>query len=457
MAFWNRGKAKLAAEPVEKALTPANSGWRTIFESFTGAWQRNAELKRGEKLTYPTLYACLFRISSDIGKLPFLLKHLDGGIWRAVESPAYSPVLRKPNHYQTAAQFREHWMLMKLVHGNAYILKRRDNRGVVTALYVLDSSRVLPMVSDAGHVFYQLYTDALNTLPADYPAEHLVVPASEIIHDRCQTLFHPLIGIPPVAAASWPAAKNFKVLRTADQFFANGAQVSGILTAPENLKDEQAKRLAEEWKRFSREDAGKIAVIGADMKFVPFAMKGVDAQVVEHLRYSDEQICQPFGVPPFKIGIGTLPTGMGVDGVNQLYYGDALQSHMEMMEGLLWAGLGMKPEYKVDLDLGPLLRMDVGKQAEVETKLVREKVKTPDESRSVFNLPPTPGGDTLWGQHQDYPLGVLASRSDVGDPAPEAPQLSDDDKAVVNEAKAFVMTQRAIQSARAATRKANAL
>ena len=59
--------------------------------------------------------------------------------------------------------------------------------------------------------------------------------------------------------------------------------------------------------------------------------------------------------------------------------------------------------------------MDQGKQAEVESKLVSAKIKKPDEARRVFDLAPTAGGDTLWGQHQDYPLGVLVERGRLAD------------------------------------------
>jgi phage portal protein BeeE len=147
------------------------------------------------------------------------------------------------------------------------------------------------------------------------------------------------------------------------------------------------------------------------MKFTSFAMKGADSQLVEQMRYSDEQICQPFGIPPFKIGIGSLPANMDVDSINLLYYDGALSTHIEAMENLLDEGLAIPNSLGIWMDTEPLLRMDVGKQAEVETKLVAGKIKTPDEGRSRFNLAPTGGGSTLWGQNQDYPLGMLADRA----------------------------------------------
>lgn len=410
------------------AVSDQHGGWRRILEPFAGAWQMNVEEKHGTVLCYPTLYACLNRISQDLGKLPFVLKALQAdGTEKVIENPAYSPVLKKPNHFQTAQQFREAWALSRLIHGNAYILKGRDERNVVTALYVLDPCRVMPLVADSGDVYYQInyanQTDVtppglLNRVALVEDGKQLVIPAREIIHDRINCFHHPLIGVPPVCAAHWPAVKNLRILKSASEFFGNHAQPGGILTAPAGLSEDDAKALKEYWNtNYTGQNAGKVAVIGADMKFTSFAMNGADSQLVEQMRYSDEQICQPFGIPPFKIGIGSIPAGLGVDAINLLYMDDALSGPIEAMENLLDEGLNIPAKLGIWMDTNPLLRMDLGKQAEVETKLVGGKIKTPDEARQRFNLAPTGGGDTLWGQHQDYPLGVLSERNDLN-PAP---------------------------------------
>jgi HK97 family phage portal protein len=406
--------ALVRASTQQKALSavPVNRNWwQVISEPFAGAWQRNIEETRGDLLCYPTLYACIDSIASDIGKLPFQLMREDSnGIWQPTQNAAYSPVLRKPNGYQTAQQFRESWLLSKLTQGNTYALKRRDERGVVVALYVLDPNRVQPMVSDRGKVYYQVQTDSLSTLPPDYPAENLIVPASEIIHDRCITLHHWLIGVPPLCAAHWPAVKNLKILKNATTFFSNGANPGGILTAPAGMSEPDAQAVKEYWNReFQGENSGKVAVIGADMKFTAFAFKSSDSQLVEQLRYSDEQICQPFGVPPFIVGIGTIPAGMKVDDMMGLYYQRALQKHIEAMENLLDEGLAITKNSDGDrlgteLDLEPLLRMDPQRRAEVWGKLRNDAVATPNEARRAFNLKPLPGGDTVYMQQQDFPL-----------------------------------------------------
>jgi HK97 family phage portal protein len=445
------------AEKALHAVSDWRDGWRRIHEPYAGAWQQNVEEKQGTVLCYPTLYACLNRISQDIGKLPFLLKELQSnGTEMVVDNPAYSPVLKKPNHYQTAQQFREAWALSRMIHGNTYVLKGRDDRNVVTRLYVLDPCRVLPLVSDSGDVYYQInYTTSENLLPANYPAEQLIVPAREIIHDRLNCFHHQLIGVPPVCAAHWPAVKNLKILKSATEFFNNHAQPGGILTAPAGMSEADAQAVQAYWaSAYSGDNAGKVAVIGADMKFTAFAMKSADSQLVEQMRYSDEQICQPFGIPPFKIGIGSIPAGLGVDAINLLYYDDALSGPIESMENLLDEGLNISGKLGIWMDLEPLLRMDVGKQAEVETALVGGKIKTPDEARRRFNLAPTGGGGTLWGQHQDYPLGTLAERNDLSPvapaPEPEADPALDEATEEVRRLTAELWQRKALDATREA-------
>lgn len=433
----------------EKALHSIPTGgrswwggaWGRIQEPFTGAWQQNAELEcNSDILCYPTVYACITRRAEDIGKLPFLLKQEQrNGVWATVQNPAYSPVLRKPNPYQTANQFREAWSISKDIQGNTYVLKRRDNRNVVIELYVLDPNRVMPMVSDTGAVFYQLYGDPLVTLPNGYPAENLIVPASEIIHDRGPTFHHPLIGVPPLCAAYWPAVKNLRILKSAATFFANNAKPGGILSAPAGMSEADAQAVATFWQtNYAGVNAGKVAVIGADMKFTDLGgASSADSQLVEQMQYSDRQICQAFHIPPYIVGVGEIPAGMKVDDVMNTYYSLALQAPIEHMEVLLDEGLAISYPLGIELDLAPLLRMDTQKRSDVWGKLTNDGIATPNEARIEFNLPPLEGGDTVYMQQQDFPLDQVRLNKIAPEPAPvvevieEPPTEEEQERAII--------------------------
>lgn len=413
-----RGMLTRSAPIMTPVASSGAGGWRRILEPFAGAWQRGIEEKQSNILCYSSVYACLARVSTDIGKLPFQLKQIDGnGLWRETTNPAYSPVLRRPNHFQTPAQFREAWILSKLIHGNTYILKERDDRGVVVRLYVLDPCNVIPLVTESGDVYYRISHGSNALAGMHFSKKQVTIPASEVIHDREPAMEHPLIGIPPLYAAHWPAVKNLKIIKDATTFFANGAQPGGILSAPAGLDEDDAKAIKDYWDtNFTGTNRGRVGVIGADMKFTPFAFNSVDSQMVEQLRYSDEQIAHAFGIPPYKVGIGQIPAGLKVDDISNMYYADALQARIEAMEDCLDQGLGLGANIGIELNLEPLLRMDAQKLADVEGALVKNGIKAPNEARRRFGLAPLEGGDSVYLQQQNYSLEALAKRDASTDP-----------------------------------------
>jgi HK97 family phage portal protein len=163
-------------------------------------------------------------LRSDIGKLRLrLVRQDDNGIWQETESPAFSPVLRRPNRYQNRIQFISQWVTSKLVHGNTYLLKQRDQRGVVAALYILHPNLVTPLVAPDGSIYYELRRDNLSGLQD----ERLMVPAKEVIHDVNFAPYHPLCGISPIQACGLAATQGLEIQRSSTRFFERGAKPAG--------------------------------------------------------------------------------------------------------------------------------------------------------------------------------------------------------------------------------------
>jgi phage portal protein BeeE len=119
-----------------KALAPVDNrgGWWPIVREFMpGAWQANVTVTAEDALQYWAVFRCVSIIAGDIAKMRLkLVEQGVDGIWREIASPAFSPVLRKPNPMQTRIQFIQNWLESKLIRGNAYVLKVRDARAVVT-------------------------------------------------------------------------------------------------------------------------------------------------------------------------------------------------------------------------------------------------------------------------------------------------------------------------------------
>lgn len=405
------------ASPVP--ISSRGGWWPIVKEPFAGAWQRSIEWSTESVLAYHAIYACVTLISSDIGKLRAKLVVQDeDGIWTETESPAFSPVLRRPNRYQNHIQFKEWWITSKLLTGNAYALKQRDSRGVVVALYLLDPTRVQVLVAPDGSVFYSLSQDDLNGLPR----ERTGVPASEIIHDRMNCLFHPLVGVSPIYASGMAATMGLKIQNNSTHFFGKGSNPSGILTGPEEVDEDDAKRLSDTWNHnFTGDNSGRVAVLGGGLTFTPLRMTSVDSQTVQQLKWSAETCCTTFHVPAFKVGVGAMPTYQNAEILNQIYYSDCLQSHIESMELALDEGLGLiEPKdgkrYGVELDLDALLRMDTATQYKTIGDGIGAGLISPNEGRKKIDLPPVEGGDTPYLQQQNYSLLALNKRDQKPDP-----------------------------------------
>ena len=420
----------------EKSLSPVaprRGGW-TILESFAGAWQRNVEVKYDSVLSNHADFACRTLIASDISKLrPKLVKHIGNDVWEETTNPAYSPVLRKPNHFQNRIQFFEAWVLSKLQKGNTYVLKQRDGRGVVKRLYVLDPDLVTPLVASNGEVFYQLNTDSLSGLP-----EQIIVPAREIIHDRFNCFFHPLVGLSPIFAGGLAAMQGLAIQDSSTIFFQNGAQPGGVLSSELELDDKDAEELKAYFnEQFGGKNRGKIAVVGGGLSYHPIMAKAVDSQLIDQLKWSAEVVCSVYHVPPYKIGLGSIPTHTNVQALNIEYYSSCLQSLIEAIELCLDEGLGMDGvTIGTEFDTDALLRMDTATQYEVVAKA--KGIKTLNEQRRMIGVGTVDGGSTIYMQQQDHSLAAIAARdqqliSDANNPPapPPEPEIEEEDKGLL--------------------------
>ena len=409
-----------------KALSPVHSGagrgwWPLIREPFAGAWQRNMETSVETLASHFAVYSCVKLISQDIGKLRFVLKKQNGstGIWTEVKVPNIHRVLMRPNNYQNHIQFKEQWITSKLMHGNAYILKQRDQSGYVIALRVLDPTRVVPLVADNGDVFYQLKSDNLAGLfGKDFT--QVTVPASEIVHDRMTSMYHPLVGISPLAACGLSAAQGLDIQQQSRLFFSNASMPGGILSSPHNLSVEKAQELSTFFNdNFTGANAGAIAVLGDGLKFEPMVVSASDSQLIEQLKWTAENVCACFNVPSYKV-IGQAPSIGNVEAMELSYYTQCLQSLMESMEFLMDEALEFKTDvddpFGVELDLSQLLRMDTKTRFETLNSAVGGGWLAPNEARAKEDYEPVKGGEKPVMQQQNYSLEDLARRSDRQDP-----------------------------------------
>ncbi len=402
---------------------------RYIREPYTGAWQQNRELKSEDILLQSTVYSCINIPSSDLAKLqPRIMRQHEAGHWKEEWNSKYTPLLKKPNHFQNYIQFKEMYFNSKLAYGNTYVLIERDMFGNERALYILDPKKVRPIVTPGGDIYYQLIVedvDEINRMgeghkflevDIDLPnfERSIIVPASEIIHDRWNCFRHPLIGQSPLQVAILSASHALRIQHHSNKFFENSAMMSGILTAPGHIEDDTAQRAKEYFeKEFTGKGAGKIAVLGDGLEYKTMTMTSADAQLLEQLKFTAEQICGIFHIPPHMV-LGTAPNYRTISVAYQDYYQRCLQIHIESFEECFDNAFGLNEKNKnnlcVDLNIATLLRMDTKTRYDTHNIAIKGSFKTINEVRLEEGLEPVEGGDKIWMQQQNYTMTALIER-----------------------------------------------
>lgn len=406
-----------------KALrsTVGSFGWRfggvggVVKDWFGGSWQQNQEIKMHAAECYHAVFACMTLIAGDISKLPILVqKNVGNGVWETEEDGQLLDLIRKPNEYQNRNQFIENWMLSKLFHGNTFVLKVRDEQGKVVQWKILDPQYVQVLVSDGGSVYYQLATDQL----AGVSNENVTVPASEVIHDRFNCLYHPLVGISPLYAAALAANQGLAMQKNSFKLFSKGGQAPGIITAPSQIGKDEAARLKAHWEANygDSDNIGKVAVLGSGLEFKPASLTSVESQMIEQMKWTAEVVCGTFHVPPYMIGVGSLPNASNIQGLILQYYSQCLQVLIESLETCLDEGAEVDPDEGFEVDIEALLRMDGTAMANYLTSLQKGSIITINEARKKLGLKPIEGGNSIYMQQQNYSLEALVKRDATDDP-----------------------------------------
>lgn len=406
-----------------KMLTVVSSGggWFSLIrEPFGGAWQSDVHIDGDrEVLSFSAVFACVTSIANDISKMGVKKMVYDEELRVSLEDVAGRPaVFRRPNRYQHWRNFMEQWLISKLLHGNVYVLlvPGRAGRGV-ESMHVLDPKRVTVLVTESGDVYYKLARDDLSGLK-----EEVTLPARFILHDRMNCLWHPLVGVSSIYACGLSATMGRQIQKNSTKFFKNMSRPSGALTAPGVINDETAERMKRDWEaNFGGDNIGRLAVLGDGLKYEPMTIPAQDAQLIEQLKWTVEDVARSFHFPMYKLG-GAVPSGTSISALNQGYYSDCLQPLIEDAELCLDFAFGLKEDECFEFDLDALLRMDAATRFEAKGRGVKDGWVAPNEVRRGENLPPVLGGETPYLQQQNFSLAALAKRDALDNPFSSTPR-----------------------------------
>lgn len=417
MPFWSNwfGGARPPAPSPRAAIQDSGGGLViTSADELDAALRTGAVSSSGRVVTpdsamrVAAVYACVRIISGAVATLPLHVKRRVDARTRedASDAPVWQLLRRRPNRWQTPAQFRRMLQAHLLLRGNAYAMLVRS-RGSVQALIPLHPDRVEVAQGD------DLTLSFLYSRP---DGRRLRLGQDEVMHLVGLTL-DGVRGVSPIAYARETIGLALAMEDHGATTFRNGARVSGVLKHPQRLGPEAVANLKAGLEAFRAggDQEGKNLILEEGMDYARIAMTAEDAQWIESRKFSRSDIAMFFGVPPHMIGDTEKSTswGTGIEQQSIGFVAYTLEDHLTMWEETIDRDLiGADDLLYARFNRAALVKGDIKARWEAYVKGLQWGVWSPNEIRALEDQNPRDGGDVYYPP----PNMTAATEAAGGDP-----------------------------------------
>lgn len=340
-------------------------------------------------LRLAAVWACVRLISETIGSLPMgMYQKTNGGraASPALNHPLHLIIHDQPSSESTASMFWEAFVVSMLLQGNGFAEKLYMGKRLV-GLRFLDPSRLeITKLAGGRRRYYYTYDDDVRREVADESVWR--VPGFTL---------NGTWGVSAITYGASIMGGAQAANRVASTTFSKGLMQTVAFTYPTSLKDQQRTEARKRIEALSgAANAGKPIIMENGETAQVLGVKPSDAQLLETRRFTREDICAWFRVPPWMVGFGEKSSAWGTGMEQQMlaFLTFVLAPWLRRIEqgikkDLLSAGDRLK--FYPKFDTNGLLRADSAARADFYDKMIKAAVMTPDECRDLEDLSPMGG------------------------------------------------------------------
>jgi HK97 family phage portal protein len=369
-------------------------------------------------LSLTAVWACVNLLAGTIASLPLMVYRTDAQGRRTVarDHRLYRVLHDSPNYDQTAVDFWEFIGSSLELWGNAYARIERSD-GQVIGLFPIAPQLVTVRRRANGTLEYRWSEDGKSYVETD------------------QTMLHirgfggnPLGGMSTLHFGRQSFGLARAVDRSAAATFKNGMRPSVQISFTGWLTPEQRaiaeKQLADRY--IGAMNSGRPFIAEGGAKAEALSMNPEDAQMLESRRFSIEEICRIYGVPPHMVGHTEKSTswGTGLEQQTLAFQKFTLARRTSRIEQALEKQL-LTPQERaagitIEFNMEGLLRGDSAGRATFYQTMTQIGAMTINEVRALENLPEVEGGDVPRMQMQNVPITEAGQQPQL--PAPNKEQ-----------------------------------
>ncbi|SKM81124.1 phage portal protein, HK97 family [Mycobacteroides abscessus subsp. massiliense] len=413
MSFLSRAFARPPAAE-ERVLTSSSFVPSPAEDDAMYPWGSNSYsvTPRGARETQVAAFtACVTLLADTIASLQ-LVAYKQQGQRRVLLDP--QPLfVQQP--FVDCTLFEWLWMLMEAmaVTGNAFnLVVSRDSMGYPRGLMPVHPDFVTVTV-----------TDRRSWMEPTYRVDGETIRSGDMVHMKRYPIADAALGMSPVQRAAAAIGIALAAERYGLNYFKDSANPSSVLETSENLDQDQAKHIMQQWIA-SHQGRRRPAILSGGVKWRPIALSPTESQFLEVRKYQRGEIAMLFRIPPHMIGdvAKTTSWGTGIEQQTLGFVKFTLQPWLTCIEQAFSQMLPRGTFVKFNLD--GLLRGDMKSRFEAY-KMGREMgAYSVDDIRAFEDLPPVPYGD---GRIQPINFGPLGWTPANGQQSGEDPEPTDNE------------------------------
>lgn len=277
-----------------------------------------------------------------------------------------------------------------ILKGNGFAYIERASDGTVTGLRYLEAEDVMINYNkNTGKLFY-------STTVLGVSSKRKIIEPIDMIH-LVKNSYDGVTGISVLSYAARIIKTSQATESSAQSFFNNGMNLSGVLTVQGQLSQKQKDDIRSSWSQAYSNGGSGLAVLQGNMSYQPIQINSKDAQMIESRQFNVQDIARFFGISPVLLGDLSHTSYNTIEAVQNDFLLHTLQPYIEMVENEFNRKLLKPSENKLNiyLETNEILRTDKQAQANYYSTLINNGVLSRNEVRKELGLAPVEGGDDL--------------------------------------------------------------
>lgn len=349
------------------------------------------DVNESTAMRFITVYSCVRVIAETIAALPIEIRkerESGKGSDKVRDHPLFDLLHVAPNTDMTTTSWREQQIASQVLSGNCYSVITRNNRGEVIDLYPIPWTDCQPERDPVDNRIYYNINDRGKS-------ERL--PADQVFHVPGMG-FDGVVGYSPVRMAAEAIGIGMAAEQFSARFFGQGMNVGSVMETDKPLSDKAYERLREDFEARGSglANSWRPLILEEGLKFNRIPMPLRDAQFIEGRKFTKDDICGLFRVPPHMIANLERATFSNIEHLSIEFVTYTLLPYLVAWEKTIAWRLFTKREreqgYFAKINVEGLLRGDYKSRQEGLAIQRQNGVINADEWRDIEDYNPI-GGD----------------------------------------------------------------